>query len=86
MTTFLVPGDLDSSGNLPAGSMARMIDDSLRSLIPLHAGEDPLGRRWLAVAIAHGVIGHLKAQQEAFVVHIPDGGGGYTDSDLSINT
>ena len=86
MTTYLVAGDIDSSRNItPSWSMAQAIYDALDALIPVRAGEDPLGRRNLAVAVAKGVIGHLSANQAAFVVHIPDGSGGHTDSDLSIN-
>ena len=63
------------SGELEAGSMARAIDDRLATLVPIGAGEDPRGRRKLILAIAQGVIDHLVANQDAFVVSVPAGGG-----------
>lgn len=78
-TVKLRAGDIDAAGNVTAGSMAKAIDDALLALVPLGANEDPRGRRKLIVAIANGVVAHLQANQEGFVVPLPDGVGGTTD-------
>lgn len=67
-TVKLKAGSLNiASGELTSGSMAEAIDKSLTALVQLHPDEDPRGRRKLAVAIAQGVISHLKAKENAFV-------------------
>jgi hypothetical protein len=67
-TVKLKAGSLDiATGNLTPGSMAEAIDVALTAMVKLHPDEDPRGRRKLAVAIAAGVIGHLKSKQNAFV-------------------
>jgi hypothetical protein len=68
-------GSLNASGELEVGSMARAIDDRLATLVPIGAGEDPHGRRKLILAIAQGVIDHLVANHDAFVVTVPVGAG-----------
>jgi hypothetical protein len=60
---------------LAAGSMGAAIEAAMNFQVPLGADEDPIGRRKLALAIAQGVIGHLQASQQAFVVNVRDGGG-----------
>ncbi len=84
-TVKLRAGDIDAAGNLTAGSMARAIDDALAALVPVGANEDPRGRRKLALAVARGVIAHLKANQDAFVAPIPDGVGGTLDVPIRVD-
>jgi hypothetical protein len=79
-TVKLRPGTIDLAGNVTAGSLAKAIDDALLALVPLGADEDPRGRRKLIVAIAQGVVAHLQANQQAFVVPLPDGMGGTIDN------
>jgi hypothetical protein len=55
--------------------MAKAIDDALAVLVEVKAGEDPRGRRKLALAIAQGVVNHLAANDDAFVVNVADGAG-----------
>jgi hypothetical protein len=65
MTVALVKGSVGADGKPTSGSMSRAIFDSLVALVPLHPDEDPVGRSKLAVAVADGVIAHLKAQAGA---------------------
>jgi len=74
-TVKLRAGSIDAAGNLQAGSLAKAIDDALAALVEVKAGEDPRGRRKLALAIAQGVVNHLVANQDAFVVNVAIGGG-----------
>ena len=55
--------------------MAAAIETAMNAQVPLGAGEDPRGRRRLAVAIATGVIKHLNDKESAFVVNVRDSGG-----------
>lgn len=64
-------GTLDEHGNLTTGSMARAIDDELLKIIPLGPNEDPRARRKVMVAIAQGVVNHLVANNDAFLVTVP---------------
>jgi hypothetical protein len=73
-TVKLRAGTIDAAGNLEAGSMAKAIDDALAVLVPVKPGEDPRGRRKLALAVAQGVVNHLVANEDAFVVNVADGG------------
>jgi len=75
--TKLIPGTYNpTTGQItPSTSMARAIERAMNDEVPLGAGEDPRGRRRLAVAIATGVIDHLKAKEKAFVVNVRDSGG-----------
>jgi len=86
-TVKLFAGTLDGAGNLTPGSMSRLIDDALFVLVPPGANEHMHGRRKLALAIAQGVIGHLKAQEQAFMVTVRDGmgGGGTVDEEIRID-
>jgi hypothetical protein len=70
----LVIGTLRSDGSLTPGSMAEAIDNELQNQVPRGANEDPKARRHLAVAIATGVVGHLKANHDSFTVNIGTGG------------
>lgn len=78
-TVKLCAGGFVAGGELAPGTMSRAIDDALTALVPVGAGEDPAGRRKLALAIAQGVINHLAANSEAFVVTITAAGGGTVD-------
>ena len=75
--TKLISGTL-AGGVLTSGSMSRMIFDALNTLTPMSANENPIARQNLALAIAQGVIGHLKAQESAFSVDVSDAGGAIT--------
>lgn len=70
----------------PSTSMAAAIEKAMNAQVPLGAGEDPRGRRRLAVAIATGVIDHLKAQEKAFVVNVRDTGGAPIERTIRIDT
>jgi len=85
MSGKLIAGSFDLAGNLSPGSMSRAIDDALAALVPLGTNEDPHGRRKLVLAIAQGVIGHLKAQEQAFTVDVPDGLGGTVNELIHID-
>ena len=84
-TVKLRAGAMDAAGNLTAGSMARAIEDALAAIGPVGAHEDPRGRRKLALAVAQGVVAHLKANETAFVALHPDGSGGFYDLAVRID-
>jgi hypothetical protein len=84
-TVKLRAGALDGAGTLTPGSMARAIEDALAALVPLAKHEDPLLRRKLVLAVAQGVISHLKANETAFVALHPDGSGGTYDLAVRID-
>ena len=65
--TKLEAGNIQHNGEPSAGSMAAAIYQALKDLAPLGADEDPHGRSKIAVAVAKGVIQHLKQNQAAFV-------------------
>ncbi|HEX7979869.1 MAG TPA: hypothetical protein VF461_14775 [Gemmatimonadaceae bacterium] len=69
-------GKLTSSNALTAGSMARSIERALEDLVPLGANEDPLARRKLVLAIARGVLEHLRDNIGSLHVTVPNTGGG----------
>jgi len=68
----LVVGTIVNKVITPSTSMAAEIERAMNRLVPLGVTEDPLGRQKLAVAIATGVITHLKAKEKAFVVNVRD--------------
>ena len=68
----LRPGKLELDGTLTAGSMSATIERAIGELVPLGANEDPIGRRKLALAIARGVIEHLRDNVGSFHVTVPD--------------
>jgi hypothetical protein len=86
--TKLIRGTYNPTTGLitPSTSMARAIELAMNSEVPLGADEDPRGRRRLAVAIATGVIDHLKAQEKAFVVNVRDSGGTPIERTVRIDT
>jgi hypothetical protein len=65
-------GKFELDGQLTPGSMSRAIEDELAKLIPVKPNEDPIPRQRFALAIALGVVGHLHANQAAFVVDVPN--------------
>lgn len=84
MSVALVRGSVGGDGRPTSGSMARAIYDSLAALVPLHAVEDPTGRSKLAVAVADGVITHLKAQAGALHGSINVSGVGNHDFNVTV--
>jgi hypothetical protein len=86
--TKLIPGTLNEATGLitPSTSMAAAIEAAMNAKVPVGAGEDPRGRRRLAVAIATGVINHLKAKEQAFVVNVRDSGGAPIERTVRIET
>ena len=67
-------GKVETGGALSTDSMAAAIYDELVALVPLTTAEDPLPRQKLAIAIATGVVCHLKAHSAAFHLNVADGG------------
>ena len=86
--TKLIPGTLNEATGLitPSTSMAAAIEAAMNARVPVGAGEDPRGRRRLAVAIATGVIKHLKDKEQAFVVNVRDSGGSPIERTVRIDT
>jgi hypothetical protein len=72
----LQSGRIESSGALTTGSMSAAIERALADLVPLGANEDPLGRRKLALAIARGVLEHIRDNIGSFHTLVPNTGGG----------
>ena len=68
-------GRLEAGGVLTPGSMAHTIERALEDLVPLGANEDPLGRRKLVLAIARGVVEHLRANAGSIHVTVPNDAG-----------
>ena len=73
MGSFLRAGALGDNWTDPATvSMAKDIEDALEGLIgPLPSDDDPVPRRKLALAIATGVINHLRNNADAFAIQVP---------------
>jgi len=69
-------GKLELDNSLTVGSMSATIERALADLVPLGANEDPLGRRKLALAIARGVVEHIRDNIASFHTTVPDTGGG----------
>lgn len=69
-------GKLEPDNSLTAGSMSATIERALADLVPLGANEDPLGRRKLALAIARGVVEHIRDNIASFHTKVPNTGGG----------
>jgi hypothetical protein len=84
-TVKLDAGLIDTAGNLTPGSMADLMDQKLTALVPYGVNEDPRGRRKLLLAIAQGVIEYLNQHEQAFVLPVPDGGGGTIDLEIRID-
>jgi hypothetical protein len=71
MGTYLRAGALTDDWTNPATvSMARDIEVALESLIQLPPDDEPAPRRELFIAIATGVINHLKNNADAFTVQV----------------
>jgi hypothetical protein len=70
-------GEIDGSTENPFDvSMASAIERAMLQLVPLGANEDPIGRRKLALAIARGVLEHLRDNAGSLHVTVPNTGGG----------
>jgi len=69
-------GRLESGNVLTANSMARSIERALEDLVPLGTNEDPVARRKLVLAIARGVLEHLRDNIGSLHVTVPNTGGG----------
>ena len=61
-----------AGGALTPGSMAADIEAALEGEVPLGANEDPTGRQKLALAIARGVLKHLRDNASSVHVTVPD--------------
>jgi hypothetical protein len=81
----LVKGSVGTDGKPTTGSMARAIYDSLVVLVPLHPDEDPVGRTKLAVAVADGVISHLKNQTGALHGTVNVSGSGNKNFNVTVD-
>lgn len=75
-----------------SGSMAQAIEAELNAMLiadglpplPIDAGQDTRDRRRLFVAIARGVVGHLKANEASFVIpYVDDGTSKSTSPDIA---
>ena len=62
------------TGDLTPGSMAAAIYDEMAKYMPVLPREDKRPRQWLALAIATGVIRHLKQNANAFDMNVRDTG------------
>jgi hypothetical protein len=71
----LSAGRLELGNVLTPGSMARTIERALEDLVPLGVNEDPIGRRKLVLAIARGVLEHLRDNVGSLHVTVPNTGG-----------
>jgi hypothetical protein len=85
MSGPLTKGSVGADGRPTSGSMARAIYDSLAALVPLHPDEDPAGRSKLAVAVADGVISHLKTQTGALHGTVNVGGSGNRNFTITVD-
>lgn len=66
-------GTLSDWGPGGQDSMAKQIEAEMLLLAPLQAGEDPLGRRKLCVAIARGVLRYLRDHDDSIKVTLTNG-------------
>jgi hypothetical protein len=62
----LKAGRIQVDGTLTPDSMAATIERAMNDLVAPMAGDDPMGRRLFALAIARGVIKHLADNQASF--------------------
>ena len=70
-------GEINGAAEAPPySSMASAIERAMRHLVPLGVDEDPIGRRKLALAIARGVLEHLRDNVGSVHVTVPNTGGG----------
>jgi hypothetical protein len=61
--------------------MSHTIERALAQLVPIGANEDVMWRRKLALAIALGVLKHLKDHQSSVHTIVPNTGGGGTHNE-----
>lgn len=76
MTLF--SGKIEPGNQLTPNSMAQTIERALQDLVPMGVNEDPMGRRKLVLAIARGVLEHLRDNIGSLHVTVPNTGGGGT--------
>lgn len=74
MSDKLLIGAVENNGQLTQHSMAEGIYEAMLIHAPLRAGEEPLPRQHFAIAVAKGVIEHLRDHHAAFVVDVRDTG------------
>jgi hypothetical protein len=79
----LSAGKLEPGNVLTPNSMARTIERALEDLVPLGVNEDPIGRRKLVLAIARGVLEHLRDNVGSLHVTVPNTGGGVSTHEQS---
>jgi hypothetical protein len=79
----LTAGRFEWNGELTPSSMAQTIERALQDLVPLGADEDPIGRRKLVLAIARGVLEHLRDNVGSLHVTVPNTGGGVSTHEQS---
>jgi hypothetical protein len=72
----LKSGKIELSNELTPDSMAQTIERALADLAPLGVNEDPMWRRKLVLAIARGVLEHLRANIGSLHVTVPNTSGG----------
>lgn len=72
----LLSGKFEPGNVLTPNSMAQTIERALIDLVPLGTNEDPMGRRKIALAIARGVLEHLRDNIGSLHVTVPNTGGG----------
>ena len=76
MTLF--SGKIEPGNQLTPNSMAQTIERALQDLVPMGVNEDPMGRRRLVLAIARGVLEHLRDNIGSLHVTVPNTGGSGT--------
>lgn len=67
----LSSGKLEPNGTLTAGSMSAAIERALNEMVGLGPDEDPVHRRRMALAIARGVLAHLRDNASSISVTVP---------------
>jgi hypothetical protein len=69
---------------LSATTMGADIVTALNALIPPAAGEDPVARERVGLAIARGVLKHINDQAGALHVNVKDAGPGTLDRSVTV--
>jgi hypothetical protein len=70
--TKLIVGQIETNGLLTPNSMAAEIETAINAYVPRGANENPLARQKLVIAIAYGVIKHLRNNSAALQVNVPN--------------
>jgi hypothetical protein len=83
-TDQLRRGTLTDWSGGSADSMAREIENALQQFFGPFPPIAPDDRRNFCLAIAHGVLNHLRAHPQAFEVRVTIGGSTYTGTVTSI--